>query len=112
MKLSTMMAALVAAVACLAANAFVMPTGVPSGAALSRAGQALGPATAQPAPSRSNGKPSQSPPAPVSWCLASLASAVHGQSVWLSVWLIECFVGLCVSGVGVSVFAYMSDYGL
>ena len=79
MKLSTMMAALVVAVACLAANAFIMPTGVPSGAALSRAGQSLGPATAQPAPSRSNGESSRPPPAPLSWCVALLAYEIFGR---------------------------------
>ncbi|CAN0354115.1 unnamed protein product, partial [Ectocarpus sp. 6 AP-2014] len=55
MKLSTMMVALVAAVASLAAggNAFVMP---PAGVAGRNAGQqALAPATSQPAPSRSSG---------------------------------------------------------
>lgn len=56
MKLATMMVALVAAVASLAAggNAFVMP---PAGVAGRNAGQqALAPATSQPAPSRSSGK--------------------------------------------------------
>ena len=77
MKLSTMMAAIVAAVACLAANAFVMPAGMPSGAALSRASRSLGPATSQPAPSRSNGESSPAPSRAVSLCLvASLASEV------------------------------------
>lgn len=54
MKLATMMAALVAAVACVASNAFVMPS-APIGAA-ARAGNALAPATSQPESSRSNGE--------------------------------------------------------
>ncbi|CAM9716881.1 unnamed protein product [Ectocarpus sp. 12 AP-2014] len=55
MKIATMMVALVAAIASLAAvgNAFVMP---PAGVAGRNAGhQALTPATSQPAPSRSSG---------------------------------------------------------
>lgn len=74
MKLSTMMAALVAAVACLAANAFVMPTGVPSGAALSRAGQSLGPAS-QPTPSRSNGESPLAPSRTISLCVVALPAS-------------------------------------
>lgn len=58
MKLTTMMVALVAAVAALAAggNAFVMPSAIPAGLAQRNAGQALAPTTSQPAPSRSAGE--------------------------------------------------------
>lgn len=54
MKLATMMAALVAAVACVVSHAFVMPS-APVGAA-ARAGNALAPAASQPSSSRSNGE--------------------------------------------------------